>query len=53
MSQSGRDLLDPWIVQVNAATELKENTTRNIVVSILKDIPSITDGILNNVYTIY
>lgn len=53
VSQSGRDLLDPWIVQVNAATELKENTTRNIVVSILKDIPSITDGILNNVYTIY
>lgn len=53
VSQSGRDLFDPWIVHVNVTKDVNENVIRKIVEDSLKEIPNITEGILNNLYTIY
>lgn len=53
VSQSGRDLFDPWIVHVNVTKDVNENKIRKIVEDSLKEIPNITEGILNNLYTIY
>lgn len=53
VSQSGRDLFDPWIVHVNVTKDVNENMIRKIVEDSLKEIPNITEGILNNLYTIY
>ena len=54
ISQSGRDLFDPWIVQVNTNTKaFNDVVIKDIVSELLKTMPDITEGILNGQYSIY
>lgn len=53
ISQSGRDLFDPWVVHVNVKKKVDKERIRAIVEACLGNISSITLGILNNQYTIY
>jgi len=53
-SQSGRYLLDPWIVVVNIPTNFtKKNYLKNIIISEIKKIPQITKGILKRKFRLF
>lgn len=54
ISQSGRDLLDPWIIAVNVPLGFKlESELRQIIREKIKQIPEISKSILDNKITIY
>lgn len=53
ISQSGRDLADPWVVHVNVEETVDEKKVRNIVDSLLSTFPYVTNEIVNNHYTVY
>lgn len=53
VSQSGRDLLDPWIVHVNVDQAIDKEEAQKIITSLLKEFPIVTNGILENKYSIY
>lgn len=47
-SQSGRDLLDPWIILIALPKGLDKKQIEKIVTREIKNIPKITSGIVNN-----
>lgn len=54
VSQSGRDLLDPWKIVVNVPKDFsRDKELESLVVKEIKNIPQITNAILNWEYTIY
>lgn len=54
ISQSGRDLIDPWKVDIQVENGFtKHDELRCFVESEIKKIPELTKGILNGEYTLY
>lgn len=53
LSQSGRDLIDPWIVHVNIEQACNKGEVQEIIKGLLNEFPTVTNGILNNQYSIY
>lgn len=54
ISQSGRDLMDPWVIHINTNGEIdNKDSIRLLISKFIKQIPNITSGIINSKFSIY